>query len=76
MTEAEARQWFVQVLMDRVREDPYPSTTQLAMIEEALPRELVGDYLEMLMDKVSEDQFPSIPMLGRIKRLMGQLPQG
>ncbi|MDQ1741459.1 MAG: hypothetical protein QOE53_3111 [Pseudonocardiales bacterium] len=72
----EARQWYVQVLMDKVREDPYPSTTQLAMIEEALPPELVGDYLEVLMDKVSADQFPSIPMLGRIKRLIGELPQG
>lgn len=75
MTKDEAQQWFVQILMEKVREDPYPSTTQLAMIEEALPRELIGDYIEVLMDKVAEDRFPSIPMLQRIQRLAGELPE-
>src|SRR5215210_6362528 len=60
MTRDEARGWFVQVLMEKVRDDPYPSATQLALIEESIPRELVSDYLQVLIDKVGQDTVPSI----------------
>jgi hypothetical protein len=75
MTQDEARKWLAQVLMERVADDRFPSVTQLAMIEELLPREMAGDYLELLMDKVAEDRFPSISMLQRIQRVAAVLPQ-
>ena len=75
MTRDEARSWFVQVLLEKVRDDPYPSSTQLALIEESLPREMVSDYLQVLMDKVAQDTVPSIPMLQRIQRVAESLPR-
>jgi hypothetical protein len=75
LTRDEARAWFIQVLLDKVREDNYPSATQLALIEESIPREMMSDYLEVLMDKVARDTVPSIPMLQRIQRVAESLPR-
>jgi hypothetical protein len=74
MTRREAQAWLANALMDKVRQDRYPSATQLSIIEEVIPREMVPDYLEILIDKVSEDSVPSIPMLQRISRVAESLP--
>jgi hypothetical protein len=74
MTRREAQGWLANALMDKVRGDRYPSTTQLSIIEEVIPREMVPDYLEILIDKVSQDSVPSIPMLRRISRVAESLP--
>jgi hypothetical protein len=76
MTRDQAQGWLVQMLLDKVRADPYPSATQLAIIEETIPREMVPDYLEVLIDKAADDNWPSIPMLRRIARVAGTLPPG
>ena len=75
MDRDEARAWFIETLLDKVRNDPYPSATHLAMIEDAIPREMVSDYLEVLMEKVAQDTVPSIPMLRRIQRVAESLPR-
>jgi hypothetical protein len=75
MNRDEAQGWLVEMLLEKVRSDPYPSATQLQIIEEALPRQMVPAYLEVLMDKVGDDNFPSIPMLRRISRVAGTLPR-
>ena len=75
MTRDEARGWFIQLLLEKVRDDPYPSATQLALIEESIPPEMLSDYLEVLMDKVAQDTVPSIPMLRRIQRVAESLPR-
>ena len=74
MTRREAEAWLANALMDKVRNDRYPSATQLSIIEEVLPREMVADYLEILIDKISQDSVPSIPMLRRISRVAESLP--
>jgi hypothetical protein len=74
MTRREAQAWLANALMEKVRNDRYPSATQLSIIEEVLPREMVPDYLEILIDKVSQDSIPSIPMLQRISRVAESLP--
>jgi hypothetical protein len=71
--EAQAR--LVQMLMDKVRSDPYPSATQLSLIEESIPRSMLGDYVELLVEKVAQDDFPSIPMLRRISRIAESMPR-
>jgi hypothetical protein len=73
MKRDEAQGWLVKVLLEKVRTDRYPSATQLAIIEEILPREMVPDYLDVLMDKVAEDKVPSIPLLRRINRVAATL---
>jgi hypothetical protein len=75
MTRDEAQAWFVQLLMDNVRRDPYPSATQMTLIEQSLPREMVPEYLGILMDKVAKDNVPSLMMLRRIQNVAATLPQ-
>jgi hypothetical protein len=74
MTRGEAQQVIVEFLMERVRDDHYPSTTQMSMIEQMLPPEMVPDYLDILMDKLVEDTWPSTDMLRRIRRVAETLP--
>jgi hypothetical protein len=75
LTRDEAQSWMVQTLLDKVRNDPYPSATQLQLIEESLPQELIPDYLEVLIEKAQQDKFPSIPLLRRISRVAASLPR-
>jgi hypothetical protein len=56
----------LELLLDKVRTDPYPSTTMLDMVEGMLRDEDVDDYASVLMDKVSRDAFPSIDHLRRL----------
>jgi hypothetical protein len=69
MDRREARDQYVERLMERVREDEYPSIDQLDRLEALLPPERVGDYVAILLEKVERSRFPSIPMLDRIERL-------
>jgi hypothetical protein len=74
MTRDEARAWFTRFLLERVRREDYPSTTQLDLIEESIPRRMLPEYLRVLGDKVTHDRFPSIPLLQRIQRVIDDLP--
>ena len=74
MTRDEARAMFVQLLLEKVRQDAYPSWTQLNLIEESIPQAMIPDYLEILVEKVAGDRFPSVPMLRRIQRVAAALP--
>jgi hypothetical protein len=75
MDRDEAQGRLVQMLMDKVRSDPYPSATHLTIIEESIPREMLGDYLQLLVAKAAGDEFPSIPMLRRISRVAETMPR-
>jgi hypothetical protein len=70
----DARARYVEMLMDQVRRDPFPSMDHLDRIEAALTPSNAGDYVEMLLDKLSRERFPSPPMLARIENVAGQLP--
>jgi hypothetical protein len=60
-------------LLEKIRADQHPSTTQMNMLEQSLPPELVREYLNVLLEKVITDQTPSIPMLTRIQRIAATL---
>jgi hypothetical protein len=70
MTADEARASFLQILLERVRQDRHPSATHMTMIEQALPAQLIPAYVEILLEKVAEDQNPSVSMLRRISQLL------
>jgi hypothetical protein len=74
MNREEARARLVQMLLEKVREDPYPSATQLSIIEELLTPELAAEYVDVLVAKAAADNFPSIPLLRRISRVAATLP--
>jgi hypothetical protein len=75
MTRDEANGWLAAMLMEKIRDDRYPSATHMSIVEDILPREMVGDYLEILMEKAAQDTVPSIPMLQRILRVAQSLPR-
>lgn len=62
-----------RLLMERVRQDKHPSSTQLGMLEQILPPSMYGDYLTMLLSKVAADRWPSVSMLARIQRFSERL---
>ena len=70
-----ARSRYVEMLMERVREEDFPSNDHLDRIEGLLTPDTVDDYLAVLMEKVEETQFPSGSILDRIEALTARLPE-
>lgn len=60
-------------LLEKIRADKYPSSTQMNMLEQTLPPQLTREYVNVLLEKVITDQTPSIPMLKRIQRIANAL---
>jgi hypothetical protein len=69
------RERYVQILLDRIRAEPYPSYTYMDLLEATVtsPDQLV-EYLDALMDKVETTRFPSLTMMRRIQRITSRLP--
>jgi hypothetical protein len=65
----DARDRYMELLMEKVRDDRYPSGELLDRIELALrTRSQAAAYLELLHAKVSGDRYPSGELLNRIER--------
>ncbi len=62
------------MLMERVRNDRYPSHQLLDRIEASLwtPEQLQA-YVDMLIDKADEAWYPSHELLGRIQRILAMV---
>jgi hypothetical protein len=69
MSPDEARLDAAQALLDKLRGDAQPSSTQMDIIEGMLPRELFPQYLAILTEKVRAEPYPSTALLQRIERL-------
>jgi hypothetical protein len=61
----------LDVLLEKVRDDRYPSPTMLDDIERILTPWRRDDYAEVLMAKIRSDRFPSHSMVERLLRLAG-----
>ena len=57
----------VAALLEKIEDDPYPSTTMMDMVEEMLEEDDVETYTQILLDKVRADRFPSTAILSRIR---------
>jgi len=65
---------YVELLMDKVREDNYPSGELMDRIEAAVrSREQAADYLEVLIEKVNDSHYPSKQLLDRIERVASRI---
>ena len=73
MNRMESRAVLAGVLMKRVREDRYPSATDMDLIEQILPPQLLPRYVEVLLDKLAQDQRPSISMIHRLDRVTNSI---
>jgi hypothetical protein len=58
-----------RLLMDKIRTDKYPSTTQMDLLEQMIPRVVVTEYFDVLLEKVAADQWPSNSLLRRMSVL-------
>jgi hypothetical protein len=74
MNSMESRVALAGILLEKVRDERYPSTTQMTIIEQVLPPQLLSRYVEVLLEKVAQDDRPSIPMLQRIQRVIDAMP--
>ncbi|MDX6658407.1 MAG: hypothetical protein QOH62_3200 [Solirubrobacteraceae bacterium] len=64
---------YVEQLMERVREDRYPSHQLMDRIEAAFwTTDQIVEYVDLLLDKVDETWYPSLEMLDRIQRIMAR----
>jgi hypothetical protein len=59
----------LDLLLDKVENDRYPSSTMLDDIERILTPWRRDDYAEVLLAKVRKDRFPSHDMIERLLRL-------
>jgi len=66
----DARAELVATLLDKVRQDQYPSTTMLDLIEELLTPEETPAYVVFLQDRIRSEQYPSMPLLKRLTALV------
>ena len=65
------QQRYYDSLMERVRNDRFPSHQLLDRLEGTFSTpEQVSDYVEMLLDKTDESWYPSHQLLDRIERVM------
>ena len=65
---------YVEILMEKVREDRYPSGDLMDRIEVTLAsKSQATEYLDVLYEKVEGDRYPSGQMLDRIQRNIARL---
>jgi hypothetical protein len=65
-----ARGVLLQTLLEKVRDEQYPSSTMLDLIEELLTPEETPAYVVLLQERFRGEQYPSIPMLKRLTALL------
>jgi hypothetical protein len=75
MNRIESQAVLAGVLLKKVREDRYPSSTEMDLIEQILPPQLLPRYVEVLLDKLAQDTRPSIEMIRRLQSVINRLPQ-
>jgi|tagenome__1003787_1003787.scaffolds.fasta_scaffold19895793_2 hypothetical protein len=65
------RERLLALLLDKVAEDPYPSSTMLDVIERLMRPEDLDSYASVLSDKIAGDTFPSMSMIQRLVTVLG-----
>lgn len=62
-----------RVLLQKIRNDTYPSYTQMNLLEQSIPRSLHREYVSVLLEKIVDERFPSTTLMRRIQRFAGQV---
>ena len=63
---------FAEVLLDKIRNDMYPSRTQMDMLESLASPQVLLEFVMDLMDRIQAEAHPSVPMMQRASRLMAE----
>ena len=65
-TQELVRRRVLSLLLDKVSEDIYPSSTMLDIVEQLLTPDDVETYIDVLMDKLEGENYPSNSILMRM----------
>ena len=66
-----AQERYLAMLMERIRQDRYPSHQLMDRVEAAFwTSEQIAEYLDLLLEKADEAWYPSKQILDRIHRLL------
>ena len=72
-----AQQRYFDYLMERIRQDRFPSHQLMDRVEASFwTAQQVSDYVNLLLDKVDESWYPSLQILNRIQRLLSATASG
>jgi len=63
-----AHQKYMQLLLEKIASDRYPSGELMDRVEILLDREHVDDYVALLFEKIEADRYPSTQLLDRVAR--------
>jgi hypothetical protein len=74
MNRMEARAVVAGMLLKRVKEERYPSPTEMDLIEQILPPQLLDRYVDVLLEKIAQDNRPSISLIHRLNRVTNAMP--
>ena len=67
-------QQYVRILMERVGNDQYPSSSDLDRLERSMTTaDEYRDYLDFLLERVNESR-PSPQIMDRLERLLAMIP--
>ncbi len=62
---------YLEMLMERIRQDRYPSHQLMDRIEASFwTQQQIVEYVNLLLEKVDESWYPSKQVLDRIQRLL------
>ncbi|HEX6150032.1 hypothetical protein [Nocardioides sp.] len=64
--EDDVRQQLLQLLLEKVEQDTYPSSTMLDLIEHLVTPDELQEYASVLMAKVEGDTYPSNSLIRRL----------
>jgi hypothetical protein len=68
---ASAQARYLAMLMERIRQDRYPSLQLMDRVEAAFwTPEQVAEYVDLLLEKADEAWYPSKQILDRIHRIL------
>jgi len=59
-----------RVLLERVRQENYPSSTQMDWLEQIIPPDLMREYVNVLLEKALSSRWPSVSIVRRLQRMM------
>ena len=69
--ELRVREQVLDLLLDKIRQDRYPSSTMMDDVEQLLTPWRRAEYADVLIEKVQDSRYPSRAMIQRLLRLSG-----
>lgn len=64
------REQLLELLLEKVEQDTYPSSTMLDLIEELITPDDIARYGKVLMAKLASENYPSNSMIRRVTALV------